>query len=49
MTTRQIAQTKVSDPGSDKIFDAIPHCSKHAPDLAINPLPQDYTQSCWRD
>jgi hypothetical protein len=49
MTTRQIAQTKVSDSGSDKIFDAIPHCFKHAPDLAINSLPQDYTQSCWRD
>jgi len=49
MTARQIAETKISDSSSDKSFDAISHCFKHAPDLAINPLPQDYTQSRWRD
>jgi hypothetical protein len=44
MTARQIAETKISDSGSDKTFDAIPQRFKHAPDLAINPLSQHDTQ-----
>jgi hypothetical protein len=49
MPTRQIGKPKISDPNTDKMFNSVPNCFKHAPNLPVYALPQYHAQTRRRD
>jgi len=49
MAARQIAEAKISNPRSYKMFDTISDRFKHATNLAIDALSQDHAQPRRRD
>jgi hypothetical protein len=49
MPVRQLAEPKISDSKTDKMFDAVPNGFKHPVNLPIDSLSQHNAQTCRRD